>query len=125
MSQYGEIEALDVHHDNFRTPCHNEDIKMTSLAIGSYVGPPDDQTDFDLYNAIKTSVMSGGVNHIDTAPNFRYMKSEKVIGKVLNVLDRKYGLKRDQLIIASKGGYVPEDADEMIGHEDMVKKLIK
>lgn len=64
-----------------------------------------------MYNAIKTSVLSGGVNHIDTAPNYRYMKSEKVIGKVINVLDKKYDVKRDSLIVASKGGYVPEDAE--------------
>ena len=75
------------------------------------MGEPNDQTDFDLYNAIKTSVLSGGVNHIDTAPNYRYMKSEKTVGKILTVLESKYDIKRDQLFVTSKGGYVPEDAE--------------
>ena len=59
------------------------------------MGNPDDITDFDMYNAIKTSVMSGGINHIDTAPNYRYMKSEKTIGKALTVLEQKYDIHRD------------------------------
>ena len=48
-----------------------------------------------MYDAIKTSVLSGGVNHIDTAPNYRYMKSEKTIGKILTTLDNKYEVKRN------------------------------
>ena len=67
-----------------------------------------------MYNAIKTSVLSGGINHIDTAPNYRYMKSEKTVGKALTALERKYDIKRDQLIIASKGGYIPENGKDLI-----------
>ena len=67
-----------------------------------------------MYDAIKTSVLSGGVNVIDTAPNYRYMKSEKAVGKILTTLDQKYGIKRDEIFVASKVGYVPEDADQMI-----------
>ena len=95
MSQYGEADNLDVHHDNFKALAQNEQIRITSIGIGSYMGEPDDQTDFELYNAIKTSVLSGGVNHIDTAPNYRYMKSEKTVGKILTVLENKYDIKRD------------------------------
>lgn len=69
-------------------------MRLTSLGIGTYVGAPDDITDFQMYEAIKTSVLSGGVNHIDTAPNYRYMKSEKTVGKVLTVLERKYDIDR-------------------------------
>ena len=87
MSQYGEEESLDVHHENFKSLFHNEMVKISSVGLGTYMGNPDDITDFDMYNAIKTSVMSGGINHIDTAPNYRYMKSEKTIGKALTVLE--------------------------------------
>lgn len=40
-------------------------------------------------------MLSGGINHIDTAPNFRYMKSEKTVGRILTTLDNKYGISRD------------------------------
>ena len=51
---------------------------------------------------------------IDTAPNFRYMKSEKVIGKALTTLESKYNIDRRQLFVQSKAGYIPEDADNEI-----------
>lgn len=124
MSQYGEVDNLDVHPDGFRWLQHDDTLRMTSLGIGTYVGDPDDRTDFDMYNAIKTAVLSGGVNHIDTAPNYRYMKSERTVGKILNVLDRKYDITRDQLFVASKAGYVPEDAENLISQRDMVAKLV-
>jgi aryl-alcohol dehydrogenase-like predicted oxidoreductase len=77
---------MEVHPENFKSP-FNSLIKLTSIGYGSYMGDPDDQTDYLMYDAIKTSVLSGGVNVIDTAPNYRYMKSERVIGKILTTLD--------------------------------------
>ena len=120
MSQYGEVEGLDVHHDNFKSLFHQEMLRLSSIGIGTYMGDPDDVTDFDMYNAIKTSVLSGGINHIDTAPNYRYMKSERTVGKILTVLDNKYNIGRDQLFVASKGGYVPEDATELVSQREMI-----
>ena len=115
---------MDVHHENFKSPMHNEAIRVSSVGIGSYMGNPDDRTDFDLYSAIKQSVLSGGVNHIDTAPNFRYMKSERTVGKILTVLHNKYDITRNMLFVGSKAGYIPEDAHEMISREDMISQLV-
>ncbi len=50
------------------------------------MGDPDDKTDYQMYDSLKQSVLSGGINHIDTAPNYRYMKSERTVGKVLTSL---------------------------------------
>ena len=89
----GDADDLDVHPGNFRTPLHS-DLKLSSLGIGTYMGDPDDLTDFYMYDAIKQSVLSGGINHIDTAPNYRYMKSEKTVGKILTSLENKYQIDR-------------------------------
>lgn len=59
-------------------------------------------------------MLSGGVNHIDTAPNYRYLKSELTVGKIITALHSKYGIKRDELFVASKVGYVPEDGAALI-----------
>ena len=104
---------LEVHPDNFKL-LFEKNINISSIGYGTYVGDPDDYTDYLMYDAIKTSVLSGGINHIDTAPNYRYMKSERTVGKIVTTLDNKYGIKRDQLFIATKGGYIPEDAENMI-----------
>jgi aryl-alcohol dehydrogenase-like predicted oxidoreductase len=87
---------------------------VSTLGYGTYVGEADDMTDYLMYDAIKQSVLSGGINNIDTAPNYRYMKSERTVGKILTTLHSKYGIKRDEMVIASKAGYVPEDGQKMI-----------
>ena len=99
-------------------------MRLSSLGIGTYVGAPDDATDYAVYEAIKTSVLSGGVNHIDTAPNYRYMKSEKTVGKILTVLERKYDIDRQQLFVTSKGGFVPEDGENMISRDTMIGNIM-
>ena len=78
-----------------------------------------------MYDAIKSSVLSGGLNHIDTAPNYRYMKSEETIGKILTTLDNKYGIMRDQVFVASKVGYIPENAKKMINRTEMMERLVQ
>jgi len=92
----------------------NSDLKISSLGYGTYMGDPDDKTDYQMYDSLKQSVLSGGINHIDTAPNYRYMKSERTVGKVLTSLHSKYGIKRDELFVTSKVGYVPECGTNMI-----------
>lgn len=112
-SQYDDLN-LEVHPSNFKAPFDAPQLKLSSLGVGTYMGEADDCTDYLMYDAIKTAVLSGGVNHIDTAPNYRYMKSEKTVGRILTVLDNKYGVARNQLFISSKAGYIAEDAENMI-----------
>ena len=77
---------MEVHPENFKTP-YNTGLKLSSIGYGTYIGDPDDMTDFKMYDAIKTCFLSGGVNVIDTAPNYRYMKSERTIGKAITTLE--------------------------------------
>lgn len=46
-------------------------LHLSTVGLGTYLGLPDDKTDFDVYNAAKLLVQSGGVNVIDTAINYR------------------------------------------------------
>ncbi len=78
--------------------------KLSELGIGTYLGELDAQTDQRYFETIKLGVELG-INVVDTAINYRYMKSERVIGRVA----REVG--RDKLFISTKGGYVPFDAD--------------
>jgi len=80
------------------------DLELSEIGIGTYLGNPDIQTDKNYEEAIKTAIELG-VNVIDTAINYRNMKSERVIGKVIKNYDRK------NLVISTKGGYFPIDAD--------------
>ena len=117
-------DVLEVSPQNFNSP-FDETLKVSSIGYGTYVGDPDDLTDFQVYDAIKQSVLSGGVNHIDTAPNYRYMKAERTVGRILTALESKYGIDREQLFITSKAGYIPEDAENEITQRAMIEMLIK
>ena len=59
-----------------------------------------------MFNGIIESVQTGGVNVIDTAINYRYQKSERVVGAALRYLIQQ-GYVRDEFFISSKNGYVP------------------
>ena len=114
----------EVPESHFRTPFHS-DLKLSSIGIGTYMGPPDDRTDYLMYEGIKTSVMSGGVNVIDTAINYRYNKSERVVGRAINTLISKYGYSRDELFISTKGGFISDDADNGVIGRVQIAEMIK
>jgi diketogulonate reductase-like aldo/keto reductase len=122
--RFSKRNTEEVHNLNFRS-LYNSDLKISSIGIGTYIGPPDDITDFYMYNAIKSVVMSGGINIIDTAINYRYMKSEKTIGKALKSLIDKYDYKRDEFIVCSKIGFVPEDASTGKRSHSFVQHLVE
>jgi len=78
------------------------DLKLSEIGIGTYLGNPDEETDKNYYETIKLAV-DKGINVVDTAINYRNMRSEVVIGKVA----REVG--RDRMIISTKGGYLTGD----------------
>jgi len=122
--KYTKRNTEEIHKDHFRT-LYNENIKVSSMGLGTYIGAPDDINDFYIYNAVKTCVLSGAINVIDTAINYRYMKSEKAIGKALNALVNKYNVDRQELLICSKIGYVPEDAEGGRRAHSFVQELVE
>jgi aryl-alcohol dehydrogenase-like predicted oxidoreductase len=96
-----------VNLDNFKI---FEDLHLSNVGIGTYLGNPDSQTDELVKNAVKQSVLSG-VNVIDTAINYRAQKAERSIGKALSELIQEGKITRNQVFISSKNGYVTNDAD--------------
>lgn len=78
-----------------------------------------------MFNVICDSVISGTVNLIDTADNFRYCKSERTVGAALSYLINKKHFQRNELIISSKGGFIAEDADLGLNRRDIIEQLIK
>src|SRR3989442_3819899 len=48
---------------------------------------------------------------MDTAVNYRHQRSERVIGAVLAERITRSELRRDEVVVATKGGYIPLDAN--------------
>jgi aryl-alcohol dehydrogenase-like predicted oxidoreductase len=81
---------------------------MSPIGIGTYLGDADEETDLNYTNAIVRAVQLG-CNVIDTAANYRFQRSERSIGKALKTLASEHGVAREELVICTKGGYLPFD----------------
>ena len=81
-------------------------LHLSKLGYGTYIGDPSTFHDKLVFEAILKSVLTGGVNMIDTAINYRYMKAERTVGAAISELVNNYGFMREELFIASKGGYL-------------------
>lgn len=95
------------------------------MGLGTYLGLPDDATDFDVYNAAKALILSGGVNVLDTAINYRCQRAERALGAALRTLIHKHGISRDEIFVCSKNGYIPHDADSGKSASILVAELVE
>jgi aryl-alcohol dehydrogenase-like predicted oxidoreductase len=85
-----------------------QELKVSSLGIGTYLGASDDKTDALVEQAILQSVTSG-VNLIDTAINYRFQRAERSVGRAIARLIEDGTCQRDELVVCSKAGYLPEN----------------
>ena len=76
---------------------------VSSVGIGSYLGPLDDARD-ESYTAAVQAAIAGGINFIDTSLNYRNQRSERAIGRALA------GHRRQELVLCTKAGYLVPDA---------------
>lgn len=85
-------------------------LTASSIGIGTYLGEPNSRDDGAYETAIRAAA-NRGVNVIDTAINYRGQRSEKAIGAAIQELIAAGEATREELIVCSKGGYIP------LGHE--------
>ena len=83
-------------------------LHASSIGIGTYLGDADQKTD-RLYQEAITTAVSSGINLIDSAVVYRFMRSERSIGQAIGELIAANEVKREELIVASKGGYLAFD----------------
>lgn len=80
---------------------------VSSLGIGTYLGGADSRTDDFVIDSIIESVRQG-INLIDTAINYRYTRAERSVGDAIAALIRDKDICREEVIICSKGGFIPD-----------------
>jgi aryl-alcohol dehydrogenase-like predicted oxidoreductase len=106
-----------------------QNLVVSSLGIGTYLGQPDDKTDGN-YAASVIAAVENGLNVIDTAINYRFQRSERSIGSALKQLAPK-GFSRDEFILCTKGGYLtpdgsmPSDPNEYFYREYIQPSIFK
>lgn len=84
---------------------------LSSIGMGTYLGDLSTVDDNAMENAVYESIKSGAINVIDTAINYRAMKSERCIGRALLRLRKEGVISRDQVFICTKNGYITNDGD--------------
>jgi aryl-alcohol dehydrogenase-like predicted oxidoreductase len=84
---------------------------LSSIGMGTYLGQLTAEDDKAMENAVYESIKSGAVNVIDTAINYRAMKSEKSVGRALLRLEKDGIISRDEVFICTKNGYITNDGD--------------
>jgi aryl-alcohol dehydrogenase-like predicted oxidoreductase len=95
----------DAAEDHFR---ERQQLWLSSIGIGTYLGDADERTDQAYLDAVVHAVELGA-NVIDTAANYRFQRSERAIGNALRELTGTKGFSRNELIVCTKGGYLPFD----------------
>jgi aryl-alcohol dehydrogenase-like predicted oxidoreductase len=77
---------------------------LSSVGLGTYLGPLDDATDAG-YTAAVARALQVGINVVDTAINYRAQRSERAVGRALGAA----ALLRDEVLVCSKAGFLPFD----------------
>ncbi|MEM3206737.1 MAG: aldo/keto reductase [Halobacteria archaeon] len=90
-------------------------LRISSIGLGTYLGHASDGAD-DSYRRAIAAALRGGINLLDTAINYRCMRSERNIGDALEELLHARELKRDEVFVSTKGGYVPYDSSPPRDH---------
>ena len=81
---------------------------LSSMGLGTYLGDEDARTDQQYSEAI-TRAVGLGCNVVDSAINYRHQRSERAVGEALGSLVRSGRAARDEIVVSTKGGFVPFD----------------
>jgi aryl-alcohol dehydrogenase-like predicted oxidoreductase len=81
---------------------------VSSLGLGTYLGDCDDGEDAR-YIATVIAALEKGVNLLDTAINYRCQRSERAIGEAVRIMIARGRISRDEVVVCTKGGYIPLD----------------
>ena len=101
------VKNSDVNQLNFKKI---QNLILSNVGIGTYLGDSDEKTDEAVKNAVKQSILSG-VNVIDTAINYRAQKAERSVGRALTELIQEGKTTRNQIFLCTKNGYLTNDGD--------------
>lgn len=96
-----------VAEGHFRTLDGN--VQTSSLGLGTYLGREDADTDVRYQEAIGRA-LGLGITVIDTAVNYRQQRSERAVGTALEEAVRQERVRRDEVLVTTKGGFIPLDA---------------
>jgi aryl-alcohol dehydrogenase-like predicted oxidoreductase len=112
-------------HQTFPFVRENSFFSVSALGHGTYLGDATEEISLLYQSALEKSLKSG-INFIDTASVYRHQRSERDIGKVLHkLLTEEQSLKREEIVIATKAGFVPADSEGELSPVEWLERLTK
>ncbi|MGA2136027.1 MAG: aldo/keto reductase [Bryobacteraceae bacterium] len=102
------------YRDSFRQA---QGLTVSTLGLGTYLGPPDEATDHSYIEAARLAFQSG-INFFDTAINYRNQRSERALGVALA------DAARDEFVICTKAGFLtPGAVPDFLTAGDVVGRM--
>ena len=83
-------------------------LELSSIGIGTYLGAEDVATD-EAYRGAVARALELGINVVDSAVNYRHQQSERSVGAALRLLIDGGTVAREEVVLATKGGFIPFD----------------
>jgi len=126
--QGATTEGTAAYRDRFRGIAaeghfrQSQGLWMSSIGLGSYLGHHDERMD-EAYRAAVKRAAELGCNVFDTAANYRFQRSERNIGDALADLFSQGKLSRDEVIVTTKGGYIPFENEPPQSQPDFMRYL--
>lgn len=105
--RFGQRFASQFTDDFFRPLAGS--LTASSIGLGTYLGECDDTDDASYAVAVRAA-LEHGVNVLDCAINYRCQRSERTVGKALGAAIADGLASRDEIIVCTKGGYIPLDS---------------
>jgi aryl-alcohol dehydrogenase-like predicted oxidoreductase len=97
-------------------------VHASSIGIGTYLGDSTDDVDA-AYQATIRHAIEHGINVIDTSINYRSQRAERVCGAAIQQAIAAGAVHRDELVVCTKGGYVPFDTTPPSSREEYQEYL--
>jgi aryl-alcohol dehydrogenase-like predicted oxidoreductase len=83
-------------------------LRISSIGLGTYLGECNEADD-DAYTETAHHALASGMNFLDTAINYRCQRSERSLGRAISRAVRGGTVARDEVVVCTKGGYIPLD----------------
>ncbi|MCR8848201.1 aldo/keto reductase [Rossellomorea sp. SC111] len=93
------------------------------IALGTHLGEMKEEDSVLYREGIEYGLLNG-LNFIDTAINYRGMRSERDVGHVVKSLIKRGLIKRDEVIVSTKGGIIPGDIEANLVPTDYLQKVL-
>ncbi|MBK5187616.1 MAG: aldo/keto reductase, partial [Gemmatimonadaceae bacterium] len=118
-ARYGARTAAKLASD-FLRPLTHAGVLVSSIGLGSYLGECDEADDIRYADTAHHAIATG-INLLDTAINYRCQRSERAFGKALSRAVRMETASRDELVVCTKGGYIPLDGTQPASREEYLE----